>query len=515
LLIKSVKEPPMLEVATWKSHKNLFLNTLAFTVCFAAWMFNGVLVTFLVDNQVFNWGPVQIGWLFGIPVLTGSIFRLPAGMLTDKFGGKPIYGSLLILCAIPMYLLSKADSFTSFALCSFGFGMVGVSFSIGIAFSSVWYPRERQGTALGIFGAGNAGAALTTLFAPTMLNKLTHNGANIEGWRDLPVYYALILAVMGVIFFIFSDNRKPASSGKTFIQMLTPLKHMRVWRFGLYYFLVFGCFVAFSQWLVPYFVNVYYLPLVTAGLFASMFSLPSGVIRALGGWMSDKFGGRRIMYWVLGSSTVISVMVMIPKMEIQSPGRGVMAKRAGVVQTVADGSIVVKEVKITSEVIGDQTYRLKAKPEVIKSLDDQILVLPGKLTWQEPVVKPGQAVKKKELLAKGVTRIYFQANVWIFAVLVLLLGTIWGIGKAAVYKLIPDYFPEEVGVVGGMVGVLGGLGGFVCPIVFGYLLEWTGLWTSCWIFMLFLSVACLLSLHYVVGKMMSEKHPQTMRVFEG
>ncbi len=101
----------MEKVATGKSHKILFLNTLAFTVCFAAWMFNGVLVTFLVDNQVFKWGPVQIGWLLGIPVLAGSLFRLPAGMLTDKFGGKPVYGTLLLLCAVPMYLLSKADSF--------------------------------------------------------------------------------------------------------------------------------------------------------------------------------------------------------------------------------------------------------------------------------------------------------------------------------------------------------------------------------------------------------------------
>jgi NNP family nitrate/nitrite transporter-like MFS transporter len=504
----------MLEAATWKSHKNLFLNTLAFTVCFAAWMFNGVLVTYLVDNQVFTWGPVQIGWLFGIPVLTGSIFRLPAGMLTDRFGGKPVYGTLLILCAIPMYLLSRADSFTSFALCSFGFGMAGVSFSIGIAFTSVWYPRERQGTALGIFGAGNAGAALTTLFAPTMLNRLTDNGANLEGWRDLPVYYALILAAMGVVFFIFSDNRKPAGSGKPFSAMLTPLKHVRVWRFGLYYFLVFGCFVAFSQWLVPYFVNVYYLPLVTAGLFASMFSLPSGVIRALGGWMSDRFGGRRIMYWVLGASTVISLMVTIPRMEIQSPGRGVMAKRAGTVQAVTGESIIVREVKSSLTVLGDQSYALKAKPEVLQGFDDRMLILPGKQTWQEPVVTVGQTVKKKELLAKGVTRIFFQANVWIFAVLVLALGAIWGIGKAAVYKLIPDYFPDEVGVVGGMVGVLGGLGGFVCPIVFGYLLEWTGLWTSCWMFMLALSVVCLVSLHHVAQKMMKQKHPDDMHMFE-
>ena len=134
----------MQEVATAKSHKILAVNTLAFTVCFAAWMLNGVLVTFLATNQVYDWGPVEIGWLMGIPVLTGSIFRLPAGMMTDKFGGKPVYGSLLYLCAVPMFLLSYADSFLFFALCSFGFGLAGVSFSIGIAYSSVWYPKENQ-----------------------------------------------------------------------------------------------------------------------------------------------------------------------------------------------------------------------------------------------------------------------------------------------------------------------------------------------------------------------------------
>ena len=493
----------MLEVATGKSHKILFLNTLAFTVCFAAWMFNGVLVTFLVDNQVFKWGPVEIGWLMGIPVLTGSLFRLPAGMLTDKFGGKPIYGSLLLLCALPMYLLSFADSFAGFALCSFGFGLAGVSFSIGIAFTSVWYPKHRQGTALGVFGAGNAGAALTTLLAPTLLNRLTDNGTNIEGWRQLPVYYALLLAGMGVLFFLFSENRKPASSTKRFVQMLKPLADIRVWRFGLYYFLVFGCFVAFAQWLVPYFVNVYYLPLVTAGLFASAFSLPSGVIRALGGWLSDLFGGRAVMYWVLGASLVISFLVIIPKMDIYSPGRGIMAARGGVVSEVTPMQIS----------IGEKTYQLQEKPE-IHSYDHEMVIFPTKQTWQEPVVEVGQTVKKKDLLAKGVTRIFFQANVWIFAVFVILLGSIWGIGKAAVYRLIPDYFPEEVGVVGGMVGVLGGLGGFFCPIIFGYLLEGTGLWTSCWMFMFLLSLVCLVWMHWTSSSLLKEKHPEDMRQLE-
>jgi len=123
-------------------------------------------------------------------------------------------------------------------------------------------------------------------------------------------------------------------------------------------------------------------------------------------------------------------------------------------------------------------------------------------------------VVKKQLLVKGITKIYFQANVWVFAVLVILIGSIWGIGKAAIYKHIPEYFPDEVGVVGGMVGVLGGLGGFFCPIAFGYLLEGTGLWTSCWIFMFFLTAICLLWMHSVIQKMMHEKHPKIMKEYE-
>ena len=494
----------MQEEATSKSHKILFFNTFAFTICFAAWMLNGVLVTFLVDNQVFDWGPVEIGWLIGIPVLTGALFRLPAGILTDKYGGKPVYVILIFICAIPMFLLSYANNFFYFALSSFGFGLAGVSFAIGIAFTSVWYPKHRQGTALGIFGAGNAGAALTTLFAPSLLNWLTNDGANIEGWRTLPKMYAGALVATAIIFLLFTENKKPAASNKTLKGILAPLKNIRVWRFGLYYFLVFGCFVAFSQWLVPYFVNVYYLPLVTAGIFAALFSFPSGVIRAAGGWMSDKWGAQKVMYGVLGSSVLICFMLLIPQMEINSPGKGVMAQRAGIVTAVSESSITV----------GDQQYTVVIRSGKLEDVDNQVLVLPTKDVWQEPIVQVGDEVTKKQLLARGVTQIYFQANVWIFAVLVILIGSIWGIGKAGVYKYIPDYFPDEVGVVGGMVGVLGGLGGFFCPIIFGYLLEGTGLWTSCWMFMMLLSLTCLIWMHRVVTKMKKSQVPELMRDIE-
>ena len=494
----------MEKTVTIRAHKALFLNTLAFTVCFASWMLNGVLVTFLSSNRVFDWGPTEIGWLIGIPVLTGSLFRLPAGMLTDKYGGKPIYGILLIVSALPMFLLSGADSFWTYAMYSAGFGLAGTSFSVGIAYTSVWYPQSWQGTALGIFGAGNAGSALTTLFAPTLLNHLTDNGANLEGWRDLPVYYAAMLVIMGVLLFIFADNKKPDKKGASFREQLLPLKDVRVWRFGLYYFLVFGCFVAFSQWLVPYFVNVYYLPLVTAGILASLFSFPSGVIRAIGGWLSDYFGARQVMYWVLGLSAVLSFFLIVPKMDVYSPGAGVTAFRAGTVTEVSDTFVVVD----------DYRYQIKENERAGENLEDQMLVFPTRLTWQEPAVTVGQQVKRNTLLAKGVTRIHFQAHVWVFSGLVVILGTVWGIGKAAVYKHIPNYFPDEVGVVRGIVGVIGGLGGFVCPIVFAYLLEATGLWTSCWMLMWVISVISLIWMHQVIQNMLRDEHPKAMQHFE-
>ncbi|MFQ5551085.1 MAG: nitrate/nitrite transporter, partial [Gemmatimonadales bacterium] len=459
----------------------LTLNTIAFTMCFACWMLNGVLVTFLVENGLFEWDPAQMGTLIGIPVLTGSVMRLPLGMLTDKFGGRPVYTLLMLSSAVPMFLLSRVDSYSGYLLASLGFGMTGTSFAVGIAFSSVWFRREHQGTALGIFGAGNAGAALTAVAAPRILRWLTDGGAHLEGWRLLPVGYALLLVVMSVIFFLGTANKKPElASERTVLQMLSPLRNVRVWRFGLYYFLVFGGFVALAQWLVPYYVNVYSMTIVTAGTLTAIFSFPSGVIRALGGFLSDKLGPRTVMYWTLGAIGLCSFALFFPRMEIESPGNGITAWRSGTVTAVT-----------TTEIrVGDDRYSLES--EATREIDrTQTHLLPVIRSWHVPQVEVGQQVGRRQLLASGVTNIFFQANVWVFTILVFVIGIAMGIGKAAVYKYIPEYFPSEVGVVGGMVGVIGGLGGFVCPIIFGYLLKGIGLWTTTWIFFFFVTLACL------------------------
>ena len=294
-----------------------------------------------------------MGWLIGIPVLTGSITRLPVGILTDKYGGRVVYSVLMLLAAVPMFLVSYANNFTQFMLAGLGFGLTGASFAVGIAYTSVWFKKERQGTALGIFGAGNAGAALTSMGAPFVLRWLTDGGTNLEGWRMLPRMYAGGLVLVAVLFVLFSHTKLAGhSQGYTLRQRLDPLRHMRVWRFGAYYFLVFGGFVALAQWLIPYYVSVYSVTIATAGLLAAIFSLPSGVIRALGGWMSDKFGARKVMYWVLGACVICCGLLIIPKMDIQSPGQSIIAVKGGTVTEVSDSTISV-----------DGTpYKLRPKP---------------------------------------------------------------------------------------------------------------------------------------------------------
>lgn len=476
----------------------LTMNTLAFTVCFAVWTMYGVLGAHLSDNQIIPLTKAQLGWLLGTPILTGSILRLPVGLMADRVGGKPVYIGVMIIATLGVISVSFAQSFSHLVISGLLFGTSGAAFAVGIAYTSVFFPKEKQGTALGIFGVGNAGSAATTLLAPSALKALTQSGENPEGWRTLPFIYAGALILMTVAFALLTKNRKSESAGtKTIGQMLAPLRNVRVWRFGVYYFLVFGAFVALAQWLVPYYLNVYGMDLAMAGLMASIFSLPSGLVRALGGWMSDKFGARTTMYWVLSGCLLCFALIIAPRMEILSPGEGIMADRAGTVTRVTPQVVQV----------GEKQYKLRVDSgEVTRrsggnSLSEGSIVLPKSSSWQEPAVREGDVVKKKQLLARGTTHVYFQANVWVFTSIVFLAGIIMGIGKAAVYRHIPDYFPNEVGVVGGIVGVIGGLGGFFCPVLFGYLLKSTGLWTSCWLFLALLSLVCLIWMHVTILKM--------------
>lgn len=505
-------DPP--EFDTRESWWALGMSTFAFTMCFAAWMMNGVLITFLVDNGIYEWAPKEMGWLIGIPVLTGALARLPLGLATDRWGGRWVLSGLLVSSSVPMYLVSVCDSYWAFFAAGLGFGFCGASFAVGIAYSSVWFSKKRQGFALGIFGAGNAGAALTTMIAPSLLEWLTDAGENLDGWRHLPKFYAVLLFATGVLFALTTKTRiPPGGATKTLAERLAPLKQMRVWRFGLYYFFVFGGFVALAQWLVPYYVNAYTTTVALAGFLTAVNTLPSGIIRAAGGWLSDRWGARTVMYWVFGACLVCCALLLVPQMDISAPGSGVMARAGGVVTEVSSDRIVVHSARLDR----DFEYTLTVQEGELATQDERqsgLIIWPRSMSWQEPAVEVGEEIEKRQLLARGVTHIFFQANIWIFTFISFLIGSLMGIGKAGVYKHIPDYYPNDVGAVGGIVGVLGGLGGFVCPVIFGYMLDWTGLWTSCWLFFLVIITICIVWMHIVVRRISKRRDPEGMKAFE-
>ena len=272
----------------------LALSTISFTVCFSIWTIFSILGVQIKQDLALN--DTQFGLLVATPILTGALSRLILGIWTDQYGGRIVMTLTMLLSAISTYLLSSVKTYEMFLVAALGVGLAGGAFAAGIAYVSTWYEKEKQGTALGIFGVGNVGAAITNFGAPLIMVAL--------GWHGLTKTYAIILFVTAILFFLFAkdDPKLVARKAKkekprNFLQQLQPLKKLQVWRFSLYYFFVFGAFVALALWLPRYYVGVYGLDIKTAGMLAAAYALPGSSFRALGGWMSDKIGARAVMYW--------------------------------------------------------------------------------------------------------------------------------------------------------------------------------------------------------------------------
>ncbi len=286
----------------------LTMNTLAFTVNFAVWTMFSVIGIKIKAELGLN--ETEFGLLVATPILTGSLVRLPLGLLTDRYGGRVVYFIQMILVAVATYGLHFADQFWQYLAIGLCVGLAGGSFAIGIAYTSAWFQKERQGTALGIFGAGNAGAALNIFVAPFIIVAL--------GWRAVPTIYSVTMLVMAVIFWFLTypdpqlEGRKREGKIPTLGEMLAPLREPRVWRYSLAYYFVFGGFVALALWLPKYYMTEYGLELTTAAFISLFFTLPSGVIRALGGWFSDKWGGSTVTWWVFWVSIVCLFFLSYP-----------------------------------------------------------------------------------------------------------------------------------------------------------------------------------------------------------
>ncbi|OWK46360.1 MFS transporter [Fimbriiglobus ruber] len=381
----------------------LGLSTFAFTLLFAVWLMFGVLGVPIQEEL--NLTNVQLGWLGAVAVLSGALPRLTFGIWSDVYGGRRMMTLVLLLVAVPTFFVSRATSYEELLACALFFGMAGNGFTIGIAWNAAWFPKQQQGLALGVVGAGNVGASVTKLifglFGATLLVAIPAGGLLggliPSGWRFYPMLYSVLLvATAAAVWFLSPKPDHTPAKGRTYRSILAPLKFARVWEYSLQYVVVFGAYVALSLALPKFFVAVYGnelraafdIPagqdgamkvLGVASLLTTLFIFPASLLRPLGGWMSDKWGATGVLWGVFATMLVSGLALSVP----------------------------------------------------------------------------------------------LGLGVWVFTALTVVLGCGMGIGKAAVYKLIPDHFPRDVGAVGGLVGMLGALGGFVLPPVWAYLNLWT------------------------------------------
>ncbi|WP_246043215.1 MFS transporter [Tessaracoccus massiliensis] len=416
------------------------MSTIAFTLMFAVWLMFGILG--IPIQQELGLTDEQLSWVSAVAVLNGSMWRLPAGIITDRIGGRKVTLFLLFACAIPAYLVSTAQNYMMLLVLAFLVGFAGNLFSVGTAWNSAWYGKDRQGLALGVFGAGNVGASVTKFIGPGLIAATAGSTLILGvqgGWRLIPVIYALLLVLTGIATWLLVPrvDRAPGSS-KPLSEMLQPLKDVRVWRFSLYYVAVFGAYVALSAWLPKYYVDNFDIDLALAGLLTASFIFPASLLRPVGGWLSDRWGARSVMYWTFALMLFSSGVLMMP-----------------------NGFITITHPN------GSTTDHLH----------------------------------------------YMMSLPW-FVILVFLLGCAMGLGKAAVFKHIPEYFPDNVGSVGGLVGMLGGLGGFILPPLFAYSKTWSGFPSSTFFVIFILTGICAVWMHVTIVRMLEGKTPELAGTIE-
>ena len=369
---------------TYKRYSVLFSSTLSFTVCFMIWMMLAV-VGIKVQEEI----------------------RVPLGILTDKFGGRIVLFTLMILSVPTIFLMRYANQYWHFLVIGLVMGLAGGSFSVGTPYVARWFPKHQQGVAMGIFGAGNAGSAINKFLAAWLI-------VTFGTWQIVPTVYSAIMLATAILFWFTSyhDPKHLVSSNVTLKEQLALLKDPGVLRYSQYYSVVFGGYVALALWMTKYYVGEYGMPLQTAAFLAACFSLPGGVLRAFGGYLSDKFGAYKVTWAVMWMIWICFFILSYPQTDLA-------------IRTTDGGSMTM----------------------------------------------------------------HISLNVTVFTILMFTVGIATAVGKASVFKFVADDYPDNIGAVSGIVGLAGGLGGFLLPIMFGALEDWTGIRSTS--FMLLYGTVCV------------------------
>ncbi|MCP2040691.1 NNP family nitrate/nitrite transporter-like MFS transporter [Neisseria sp. HSC-16F19] len=388
---------------TYKRYSVLISSTMSFTVCFMIWMM--LAVVGIPVKEKLGLSETEFGVLAALPVLSGSLIRVPLGIWTDKYGGRIVLFSLMLLSVPAIFAMQYATQYWHFLIIGLMMGLAGGSFSVGTPYVARWFPKEQQGFAMGVFGAGNAGSAVNKFIAPSLIA--------IGGWTLVPNVYAGVMLAMAIIFWFTSyhDPKHLVSSSVSLKDQLALLKDPGVLRYSQYYSVVFGGYVALALWMTKYYVGEFGLSLQTAAFLAACFSLPGGVLRAFGGYLSDKFGAYKVTWAVMWVCWVCFFILSYPQTDF---------------------------------------------------------VIHGK---------------------NGPINLHIGLNVVVFTILMFTVGVATAVGKASVFKFVADDYPHNIGAVSGIVGLAGGMGGFLLPIMFGALEDWSGVRSTS--FMLLYGTVCV------------------------
>ena len=277
----------------------LILATVAFTICFAVW---GLIAPLAPQfRELYDLSATEVGVLVAVPVLLGSLARIPMGLLTDRYGARLVFTALMLFLLIPVFLVGFANGYYALLFWGFWLGLAGSSFAVGVPYVARWFPPAEQGFALGVYGMGNIGTAVSSFLAPVV--------SETSGWPTAFWIFIPALLIIAALFALAGREAGPITQVEPFGARLRVLGRPLVWILTLFYFITFGGFVALSIYLPTFLVATFGLMGADAGRRTAGFVVAATLARPLGGLLSDRWGGSRILTWVFVAIVILSIIL--------------------------------------------------------------------------------------------------------------------------------------------------------------------------------------------------------------
>ncbi|MBY0099341.1 nitrate/nitrite transporter [Mesobacillus maritimus] len=277
----------------------LTLQTSSLIVGFMVWVILSSLMPFITNDIELSTGQISI--VTAVPVILGSIMRVPIGYWTNRFGARIVFLLSFIVLLFPVYFISIANSMGHLILGGLFLGISGAVFSAGVTALPKYYPKEKHGLVNGIYGMGNAGTAITSFAAPIL--------ANMYGWRRTVLFYLVLLALFAVLNFLLGDRKEPKVNTPLVQQIKGVYRNSKLWFLSFFYFITFGAFVAFTIYLPGFLVNHFGLNEVDAGVRTAIFIVFATILRPVGGWLGDRFDPFKILMMVFAGLTLAGALL--------------------------------------------------------------------------------------------------------------------------------------------------------------------------------------------------------------